>query len=202
VRHARLGVAVQEVDQTLAEAFKLDKPACASVNAVETGGAAERSGISSGDGVLAVDGHAIDMAGDLSALVGLARPGDAMEMVLWHRGERRTVQVRLDDTKAREEHKQPAATTSPNDRLGMALRPLLPEERREAAMGRNGLVIEGASGAAARAGVQPGDRVLAIDGEPVTTVARAVTLAGRADKAVAILVQRGGRTLYLPLRLG
>jgi serine protease Do len=202
VRHARLGVAVQEVDQTLAEAFKLDKPAGALVNAVEKGSAAERSGMASGDVVLAVDGHAIDMAGDLSAFVGLVRPGDQIELVLWHHGERRTVLVHLDDTKAHEEHKQQASGASPNDRLGMALRPLLPDERREAGTGGNGLVVESATGAAARAGVQPGDRLLAIDGELVSSVAQANSLAGRADKAVAVLLQRGGVKLYVPLRLG
>ena len=202
VRHAHLGVAVQEVDQTLAEAFRLDKPAGALVNAVEKGSAAERAGMASGDVVLAVDGHAIDMAGDLSAFVGLARPGDQIELVLWHHSERRTVQVQLDDTKAHEEHKQQAAAATPNDRLGMALRPLRPDERREAGTGSNGLVVEGATGAAARAGVQPGDRLLAIDGQPVSSVAQANSLAGRADKAVAILLQRGGMKLYVPLRLG
>ena len=55
VRHARLGVAVQEVNQTLAEAFKLDKPAGALVDDVEKGSAAERAGLESGDVVLAVE---------------------------------------------------------------------------------------------------------------------------------------------------
>jgi serine protease Do len=109
------------------------------------------------------------------------------------------VQARLDDA-------QPAATTqaaatapAANGRLGLALRPLQPEERQLAGM-QGGLFIEGVSGPAARAGVQAGDLLLAIDGLPVSTVAQASAAAGRIDKAVAILVQRAGMKLYLPLR--
>ena len=58
-----------------------------------------------------------------------------------------------------------------------------------------------AAPAAARAGVQPGDLLLAIDGQPVSTVAQANVAAGRSDKSVALLVQRGARKIYVPLRL-
>ena len=92
-------------------------------------------------------------------------------------------------------------TPQVNGRLGLALRPLLPEEQREFGLAA-GLLIESVSGAAERAGVQSGDLLLAIDGHPVATVAQANGAAGRSDKALALLVQRGGKKLYVPLRLG
>jgi len=58
------------------------------------------------------------------------------------------------------------------------------------------------SGPAERAGVQPGDLLLAIDGVPVTTVAQVGAIAARANKSAALLVQRGGMKIYVPLRLG
>ena len=199
VRHARLGVTVQEVDQALAESFGLDRPHGALIDDVQDGSAAARAGLRSGDIVLAIDGHEVDASGDLPALVGLALPGDAVRVDFWRQRAAHTVQARLDDA-------QPAATTQaaaaaplPNGRLGLALRPLQPEERQLAGM-QGGLFIEGVSGPAARAGVQAGDLLLAIDGLPVSTVAQASAAAGRIDKAVAILVQRAGMKLYLPLR--
>ena len=58
------------------------------------------------------------------------------------------------------------------------------------------------SGPAARAGVQPGDLLLAIGNERVASIAQANAVASHADTTAAILVQRGGMTLYVPLRLG
>ena len=200
VRHAKLGVAVQEVNQTLAEAFKLDRPAGALIGNVEKGSAAERAGLQSGDVVLAVNGHAIDLAGDLPAIVGLAQPGDQIDIDVWRQGAHRMVQARLDDAKSNVVRHADADATTPKGRLGLALRPLNPDEKRESGL-TTGLVIEGVTGPAARAGVQPGDLLLAIDGQPVTSLAQVGVAANWTGKSVAILVQRGGMKIYVPLRL-
>ncbi len=203
VRHARLGVQIQEVNQTLAEAFKLDKPAGALVTEVAPGSAAERAGIQSGDVLLRINGRAIDLSGDLPAVLGLAQPGDPADIDVWRRGGRRAVHVVLDDADTRDAAKAGNGNTAkePTGRLGLALRALQPAEQRQAGL-TGGLVIERVSGAAARAGVQPGDVLLAIDGQPVSTVDQASAVERRIDKAVAILVLRDGAKLYVALRVG
>ena len=203
VRHARLGVQIQEVNQTLAEAFKLDKPAGALVTEVAPGSAAERAGIQSGDVLLRINGRAIDLSGDLPAVLGLAQPGDPADIDVWRRGARRAVHMILDDADARDAAKAGNGNTAkePTGRLGLALRALQPAEQREAGL-HGGLVIERVSGAAVRAGVQAGDVLLAIDGQPVSTVDQASAVERRVDKAVAILVLRDGAKLYVALRVG
>ena len=57
------------------------------------------------------------------------------------------------------------------------------------------------AGPAARAGVQPGDLLLAIDGQPVTSLAQLGVAANWTGKSVAILVQRAGMKIYVPMRL-
>ena len=57
-------------------------------------------------------------------------------------------------------------------------------------------------GAAARAGVQPGDVLLAINGTPVASVEQARTLVARAGKSVALLLQRAGERIFVPVRIG
>jgi serine protease Do len=201
VRHAKLGVGVQEVNQTLAEAFKLDKPAGALISEVEQGSAAERAGIESGDVVLAVNGHAIDLSGDLPAIVGAARPGDRLDIDVWRHGARRTVQARLDDAKApAASHPSAAGAATQKGRLGLALRPLNADEKRQSGLAA-GWMIEGVTGPAARAGALPGDLLLAIDGRPATDLAQLEAAAAVKSRAVAILVQRAGMKIYLPLRL-
>ena len=59
VQHARLGVTVQEVNQTLADSFKLDRPEGALVASVEKGSPAEKAGLQPGDVIRKVDGQPI-----------------------------------------------------------------------------------------------------------------------------------------------
>ena len=86
-------------------------------------------------------------------------------------------------------------------KLGLALRPLQPQEKAEAKVD-GGLVVEQASGAAARAGVQPGDVVVSVNGQPVTDIEQVRGLVAKADKSVALLIQRDGQQLFVPVRIG
>ena len=194
---------MQDVNQTLAEAFKLDKPSGALVDDVQKDSAAERAGLESGDVVLAVNGKPIDLAGDLSANVSLAQPGEQIELDIWRQGARRTLHAKLGDIKLDPVKPQLIAAALPNPvaRLGLLLS--LPKSKDEQAEGKTaGLLIEGVNGAAEHAGVQPGDLLLAIDGRQVSTITQAGLAAVQSGKSVALLLQRDGMKIYIPLRLG
>ena len=64
------------------------------------------------------------------------------------------------------------------------------------------MVVEEAGGAAARAGVQAGDVLLAINGRPVQSVEQVREVMKTKPKNVALLVQRNGETIFVPLKLG
>src|SRR5262249_31380002 len=95
VEHARLGVQVQPPSQQLANAFKLDSPAGALVAKIEPGSAAEKSGIKTGDVILKLNGDTLQDAGDLSAKVGMARPGDKATLLVWRDGASHTIVATL-----------------------------------------------------------------------------------------------------------
>ena len=67
-----------------------------------------------------------------------------------------------------------------------------------------GLVIEQARGPAAAAGVQPGDVLLAINGAPAKNIeqVRAAMAKATAGKSVALLIERDGNKIFVPVRLG
>ena len=203
VRHARLGVAVQEVNQTLAESFKLPKPAGALVANVDPSSPAATAGLESGDVVLAVNGKSVVDSLDLPAMVGLALPGDKMALQVWRQGAERTLHATLADVKTDRGGvtAEVDAATAPRGRLGLALRPLQPQEKQESGIA-SGLVIEGVSGASERAGVRAGDLLLAINGKAVSSVAEARAVAAKSDKSAALLVQRGEVKIHVPVRLG
>src|SRR6202044_1755033 len=76
VAHARLGVEVQTLDQSLADSFKLPSPNGALIAKVEPDSAAANAGLKVGDVILKVDGKAIVDAGQLSARIGAQMPGN------------------------------------------------------------------------------------------------------------------------------
>jgi serine protease Do len=203
VQHAKLGVAVQEVNQGFADSFKLDSPEGALVANVEKGGAADKAGIKAGDVIRKLDGQPIVASGDLPAMLSLAKPGDKVALDVWRDGKIVRIEARLanaDDKPAAAERDTVASADS-SARLGLALRPLDPNERRLSGIGA-GLVIEDASGAAANAGVQPGDVLLSVNGRPVNSVSQVREVVGKSSKSVALLIQRGADKIFIPVRIG
>jgi serine protease Do len=202
VEHARLGISIQEVNQALADSFKLDRPEGALVASVEKGSAAEKAGLQPGDVIRAIDGKPVIASGDLPAAIGLAAPGDTVRLQVWRKGGAQEIQARLGGTK-----EQTVAAAAPQDataqgRLGLSLRALQPQERQAAGVAEGGLVVEQVAGAAARAGVAAGDVLLAVNGTPVSTPEQARSAVARADKSVALLIQRGEDKIFVPVRLG
>src|SRR5690606_8527260 len=86
-------------------------------------------------------------------------------------------------------------------RLGVAVRPLAPAERHAASL-KEGLLVEDVTGAAERAGIEPGDVILSVNGKPVATAEELRAAASGTDRRVVLLVQRGGARIFVPVRLG
>ena len=200
VEHARLGVSVQEVNQAFADSFKLPKPEGALVSKVEPGSAADKAGLKSGDVIVRVDGQPVVASGDLPARIGMAKPGDSVKLEVWRQGKAEQLTAQLGGAKGKTA-KTADAGPAQQGKLGLALRPLQQQEKAEAKVD-GGLVVEQASGAAARAGVQPGDVVVSVNGQPVKDIEQVRGLVAKADKSVALLIQRDGQQLFVPVRIG
>jgi serine protease Do len=199
--HARLGVAIQDVNQAFADSFKLDKPEGALVSKVDKGSAADAAGLKAGDVIRKVDGQAIVAAGDLSALIGQSTPGKKVDIEVWRQGKSEQLTARLGDASDKQSAVARADESVGKGKLGLALRPLQPQEKRQAGID-GGLLVEDAGGPAAQAGVQPGDVVVAINGKPVNSVEQVREVVGRADKSVALLIRRDGNQIFIPVRIG
>ena len=201
VEHARLGVAVQEINQAFADSFKLDKPEGALVSTVEKGSPADKAGLQSGDVIRQVNGQPIVSSGDLPAVIGLAAPGDSVKLSIWRQGAAKEITARLanaDDKAAQVASKKDAPGQG---KLGLALRPLQPDEQQEAGID-SGLLVQQASGPAALAGVQAGDVLLSINGVPMKNIDQVRVTVAKAQKSVALLIQRGGAKIFVPVNLG
>ena len=200
VQHARLGVSVQEVNQALADSFRLDKPEGALVANVEKGSPADKAGLQTGDVIRGVNGVPVVASGDLPAAIGLSKPGDKVSLDVVRKGHRESLTATLGASQDKVARADEGKAGASQGKLGLALRPLDRDEQKE--VGSKGLVVEEVAGAAARAGVQPGDVVLAINGSPATSLEQVRAIVAKADKSVALLIQRGDDKIFVPVRLG
>jgi serine protease Do len=198
--HGRLGVEVQNVDQSLAQSFHLSSPAGALVAKVVPDSAASRAGLMAGDVILKFNDALIADAGQLSVRVSATAPGEKATLDVMRNGKPMTVSATIGSaasaTLAQNEETGPAAS-----HLGMTLRPLTQEERNQVGVS-SGLVVEEAHGRAAEAGIQQGDVVLSVDGTPVQSVEQLRKLVHDHDRQVALLIQRGDARIFVPVALG
>jgi serine protease Do len=200
VTRGKLGVGIQDVDQALAESFGLDVPRGALVSSVEKGGPAAKAGLREGDVILGFDGQAIDSAGQLPSAVAATDPGKAVAVQVWRDRATREVSVKLGQTTEDATVAANADGTAAG-RLGMMVRPLSPEEKQQTELS-DGLVVEDVDGAAAEAGVRPGDIVIAANGTSVKSVEQLRSVVSGSKSHVALLVQRGDARVFVPIELG
>jgi serine protease Do len=201
VSRGRLGVTIQAVSQDLADSFGLKKAQGALVSAVEPHSPADTAGIKPGDIILAVDGRTIDNSIDLPRIIGESRPGTSVNLKVWRHGETRELRASLGEIPAERIARAGDDARAGSGKLGVSVRPLTEEERKQVA-GEGGLLVEEVEGAAARAGVQPGDVILALNNQPVKTADQLRRLIDRSRGTVALLIQRQGNKIYVPIRLG
>jgi len=200
VQHARLGVTVQEVNQDLADSFKLDTPSGALVSSVEKGSAAAKAGLQPGDVVREIDGKTILSSGDLASTITLASPGEKIKLDIWRNGAHKQLTATLGSVPTDKTQASAGDQDVQRGQLGLALRPLSPQEQQAA--GAEGLLIERSVGPAARAGIEPGDVLLSLNGVPVHSVGQVREALSKAGKTVALLVQRGEDKIFVPVQVG
>jgi serine protease Do len=199
VSRGRLGVTIQELNQQLADSFGMKRPGGALVAAVEENGPAAKAGIKTGDVILKFNGHAIASSSELPAHVADVKPGTKATLEISRNGTSKEVEVTVGELKG-EKIASADSHDQEHGRLGLALRPLSPEERQQ--VGSKGLVVEQASGPAARAGIQPGDLLLAVNGTPIQSVEQLRAMVAKSGKTMALLIQRDDGKIFVPVDLG
>jgi len=199
--HARLGVTVQDLNQSLAESFGLKRPDGALVSSVASGSAAATAGLKPGDVITEVNGEAVGRSGALSSLIGMAAPGERVKLKVWRDHASRDIEAKLGGMDEQAQDIAEADGAAQGGQLGLALRPLTREERRQSRI-EQGMVVENVAGSAARAGIEVGDVLLAINGKPVQSIEQVRSVLQGKPKSVALLVQRDGEKIFVPVNLG
>jgi serine protease Do len=202
VSRGRIGVSIQEVNAQFAESFGLERPRGALVGSVESGGPADKGGVKAGDIILSVNGRPVERSAELPTIIAAVRPGADATLEVWRERSIRKLTVRVAELK--EESEKIAATPdkpADADRLGLVVRELSVEEQRSAET-TGSIYVERVDGPAEEAGVRPGDIILGVNGRSVKALKDLREAVAKAGKTVALLVQREGVQIFLPIRAG
>ena len=130
--HGRLGIGIQGLDQSLAQSFGLTDANGALVGTVEKDSPAAKAGFKTGDVIRKIDGVAVSDSTDVTSRIGNTAPGTTVKVEVWRDGKpvELTAQIgTLDDAKVASA-KDDADTKG---KLGVAVRPLTPEEKKDGA---------------------------------------------------------------------
>jgi serine protease Do len=200
-----LGVAIQELTKELAESFGMKNTNGALIAGVEKGSPAEKGGLEAGDVITNFDGEEIVTSSDLPRVVGATKPNKLVSVEVLRKGRVKKLNFRIgempsEDIQISQNTQSPAKEEA--NKIGLILKELTPQQKKKL-NGKNGLLVVSSAGVAAEAGIRRGDVILGLNNSETQSVAQfnKQINAVRAGKTVAVLVQRGDSTLYVPIKV-
>ncbi|MDO9371983.1 MAG: DegQ family serine endoprotease [Gammaproteobacteria bacterium] len=199
-----LGIIIQDVTQELAESFGMSKPQGALVAKVLPGGPAEKAGIQTGDIVLEFDGKEVEESSNLPRLVGRSKVGEPSSVKVLRNGKPLMLKVKVAELPKQDQIRTAGGEpkTSADNKLGVVVRDLDPEQRKQLEIKSGVIVQQVDDGPAFKGGLRRGDVILRINNDDVAdTQAFNRIVKALPAKPVRVLVQRGRGTLWLALKM-
>lgn len=204
VSRGMLGVAVQNITDTIAKAQGLNGAQGALVAQVQPGSPAENAGMKVGDVITAFDGHKIYDSSELPPVVAMTTPGTEANVTILRDGKSMTFKVKVGEMPRNGLSPQYLANApgaaSGSGLLGLKVQDITSGMRQQLGYkGKGGVVITDVEGPAAQAQLSPGDIVLRVGNQPVNNVAefRRDTANLKPGDTVLLLVSHQGQNLFI-----
>lgn len=211
VVRGRIGVRIGPVNPDVAESLGLARRSSgALVSGVERDSPAAKAGLQAGDIITGFNGRELESVSDLPRLVGSTAPGSKGTLQVFRHGKSQELTVVVEEVPddGAEAGKEAASgdgtaaqeQTKTNE-FGLAVQ-ALPEADIKRLGLRGGVRVTTAEGAAAQAGIQTGDLILAVGQREVLNV-KAFNEAmsqSNAKRPVSVLVQRDDWAQYVLIR--
>jgi serine protease Do len=197
-----LGVQIQGVNADIADSLGLKDAKGALVTEPQADGPAVAAGIKSGDTITAVDGKAVNDPRDLARRIAGYAPNTDVKITVWRDGKQEEITVKLGTlpTDGKRADAATGGTGSDLAQLGLSVAPAA-----SVGMEDSGLAVVEVdpNGPAAERGLQVGDVIVAVGGQPVgksADVTAGIEAAkGEGRKAVLFQVKSGENVRYVAL---
>ncbi len=196
VRRGLLGVTIASVTPEIADNYGLKETRGALVTSVSPNSAAENAGVEIDDIITAVNGEAVEDAGQLRNAIGLLRAGEKVRIDLLREGKRRGLTATLGEAEAVAQR-----DIGELDPVFQGAQFLTSEEGRPEYAGTAGVLVtdvEAGSPAAVR-GLRPGDVITHVNRQRVLNLGEFRDIIDGAP-SVILRVRRGGRGVLILMR--
>ncbi len=200
-----MGVVIQNIDETMAQALGLEEATGVVVSEVTKDSPADRGGLKQGDIILEFEGTKVDDTAGLRNAVVETDPGTKVELRIMRDGKAKRITIELGElpteTVAAAEKKDEKVS-----KIGMTVQTLTP-----ALASRLGyedeegvVVVEVKAGSQAQsAGIAQGDLIKEVNRERVTDISEyeKALAKSKPGEAVLFLIRREGATLFVAMRM-
>lgn len=202
VTRGRIGVQIGDISKEVAESIGLPKAQGALVSRVESASPAEKGGVKEGDVILKFNGVAIEKSSDLPRLVGATKPGSTSTVTVWRKGAARDLTLKIAETEADKvvaKNDKKSKKDQASNVLGIYVSDLSDDQKRD---GSGGVVIDNVEGAAAAAGLRPGDVIITVNNLDIRDAKQFESVVAKLDakKTAVLLVRRDNSSQFVPVR--
>jgi len=216
VERAWIGIAIQPLDDDLAEGFGRDNKQGALISSVQPDAPADKAGLRAGDIVLSYDGKEIKEMRDLPKTVAQSSVGEKHKVVVWRDNAKKTISITTERFPEDPQLVSNKSGSSKDDSLagveksiGAKLSKIGSDERTRYKLDDSvsGVLVLGveAGGLAAKNGLRRGDVITALNGVAVETsqdVAKIIKAAKKKGQStIPILLSRANGARFMPFRL-
>lgn len=196
-----LGVSIQDVNEDLAEYYKLENSKGVYVAKVHEGEPADKAGIKTGDIIVMINDTMIEKSRDLTFIIAGSTIGDSVKVKLIRNGKIKIVKVKLG--KRPDQLSETIEEQQDFDSLGLKLRKLDQKTAQRFGYNKNtkGLIVtqikEGSQ--AASVNIRPGDLLLEINEHRISKLKeyRKILSTIKKGKMIFLLFNRGNQNVFV-----
>ncbi|TIM76641.1 MAG: Do family serine endopeptidase [Mesorhizobium sp.] len=206
IERGYIGVRLQEITPSIAEALGIQGSKGALVASVEAGSPAEQAGIQAGDVITRFNGKDIQSVHDLTLAAASQKPGTRTTLTRNRGGSQQEIALTIgqrDDEEQQQTGAVPRSDTA-DARLGLSLSPIPDEARQQLGLqpDTTGVFVQevAPNSLAAENGFQPGDVIVSANNQDVTQpsdIEEEWARSRQQNKPILFRVSRQGQSLFV-----
>ena len=200
-----LGVYIQNVTPEIGKQFGYERTTGALVADVIENGPAAKANFQRGDIILSVNDQEITDTKHLQNTIRSLKPGDSANIQVWRNGEKKTIEVQLEELEDETAIIPSVDITPQKVDLGMDISEITADLQQKYGFTESKgvvVVLITPGGPAEEAGLRAGDVILQINRTDVSSVEEFKAVLNKVEPGdtAILLISRAGRTLFVPVK--